>query len=394
MGTLQSDQPLQPTAALDAFVMLRRQIHAAPEIGGDTPGTAALVADTLQALGYTVHRQVGGHGVVGVLKVGDSPRSIGLRADMDALPMTEKNAFAHASKVPGRMHACGHDGHTAILLAAAAQLAATRQFNGTLNLIFQPDEEGLAGARAMIDDGLFERFPCDSVYALHNMPGLPVGTCVVQAGPTMASSQRVSIRITGKGGHGAMPELSVDPIMALHSLIGAIQTIKSRNLSVDDHAVISIGMIQAGTVYNIIPDEACMLLSVRTDTAETQQKINSRMEALARGHAQAFGVEIDVQFTQLAPALCNSEQESALLRESLRPLFADGALLDKLPKKVMGTEDFAYMLQARPGCYFMLGNGTGEFHGCSVHNPHYDFNDALVKIGADCWVKWVQDALR
>lgn len=394
MGTLQSDQPLQPTAALDAFVMLRRQIHAAPEIGGDTPGTAALVADTLQALGYTVHRQVGGHGVVGVLKVGDSPRSIGLRADMDALPMTEKNAFAHASKVPGRMHACGHDGHTAILLAAAAQLAASRQFNGTLNLIFQPDEEGLAGARAMIDDGLFERFPCDSVYALHNMPGLPVGTCVVQAGPTMASSQRVSIRITGKGGHGAMPELSVDPIMALHSLIGAIQTIKSRNLSVDDHAVISIGMIQAGTVYNIIPDEACMLLSVRTDTAETQQKINSRIEALARGHAQAFGVEIDVQFTQLAPALCNSEQESALLRESLRPLFADGALLDKLPKKVMGTEDFAYMLQARPGCYFMLGNGTGEFHGCSVHNPHYDFNDALVKIGADCWVKWVQDALR
>ena len=394
MGTLQSDQPLQPTAALDAFVMLRRQIHAAPEIGGDTPGTAALVADTLQALGYTVHRQVGGHGVVGVLKVGDSPRSIGLRADMDALPMTEKNAFAHASKVPWRMHACGHDGHTAILLAAAAQLAATRQFNGTLNLIFQPDEEGLAGAKAMIDDGLFERFPCDSVYALHNMPGLPVGTCVVQAGPTMASSQRVSIRITGKGGHGAMPELSVDPIMALHSLIGAIQTIKSRNLSVDDHAVISIGMIQAGTVYNIIPDEACMLLSVRTDTAETQQKINSRIEALARGHAQAFGVEIDVQFTQLAPALCNSEQESALLRESLRPLFADGALLDKLPKKVMGTEDFAYMLQARPGCYFMLGNGTGEFHGCSVHNPHYDFNDALVKIGADCWVKWVQDALR
>ncbi|WP_070095136.1 M20 aminoacylase family protein [Pseudomonas sp. GTC 16481] len=394
MGTLQSDQPLQPTAALDAFVMLRRQIHAAPEIGGDTPGTAALVADTLQPLGYTVHRQVGGHGVVGVLKVGDSPRSIGLRADMDALPMTEKNAFAHASKVPGRMHACGHDGHTAILLAAAAQLAATRQFNGTLNLIFQPDEEGLAGARAMIDDGLFERFPCDSVYALHNMPGLPVGTCVVQAGPTMASSQRVSIRITGKGGHGAMPELSVDPIMALHSLIGAIQTIKSRNLSVDDHAVISIGMIQAGTVYNIIPDEACMLLSVRTDTAETQQKINSRIEALARGHAQAFGVEIDVQFTQLAPALCNSEQESALLRESLRPLFADGALLNKLPKKVMGTEDFAYMLQARPGCYFMLGNGTGEFHGCSVHNPHYDFNDALVKIGADCWVKWVQDALR
>ena len=394
MTTFPSSQSQAPAAELDEFVVIRRQIHAAPELGGDTPDTAALVADKLQAWGYEVHRNVGGHGVVGVLKAGDSPRSIGLRADMDALPMSEKNPFAHASKIPGRMHACGHDGHTAILLAAAAQLAATRSFNGTLNVIFQPDEEGLAGAKAMIDDGLFERFPCDSVYALHNMPGMPVGTCVVQAGPTMASSERVSIRITGKGGHGAMPELSVDPVMALNSLISGIQTIKSRNLSVEDYAVISIGMIQAGTVYNIIPDEASMLLSVRTDTAETQQKINSRIDALARGHAESFGVEIEVQITQLAPALCNSDHESALLRESLRPLFADGAMLDKMPKKVMGTEDFAYMLQARPGCYFMLGNGTGEFHGCSVHNPHYDFNDALVKIGADCWVKWVQDYLR
>lgn len=394
MGTFLNNPPRYEVAALDEFVKLRRQIHAAPELGGDTPDTAALVADRLQAWGYEVHRNVGGQGVVGVLKVGNGARSIGLRADMDALPMTEKNPFAHASKIPGRMHACGHDGHTAILLAAASLLAAKRDFNGTLNVIFQPDEEGLAGAKAMLDDGLFERFPCDSVYALHNMPGLPVGTCVVQAGPTMASSQRVSIRITGKGGHGAMPELSVDPVMALNSLISAIQTIKSRNLSVEEYAVISIGMIQAGTVYNIIPDEACMLLSVRTDTAETQQKINSRIEALIKGHAESFGVQIDVQFTQLAPALCNSEQESALLRESLRPLFDDGALLDKMPKKVMGTEDFAYLLQARPGCYFMLGNGTGEFHGCSVHNPHYDFNDALVKIGAECWVKWVQDYLR
>ncbi|WP_409295803.1 M20 aminoacylase family protein [Pseudomonas sp. KCJK8670] len=394
MGTFQSKQPRPSSAELDEFVMLRRQIHAAPELGSDTPNTAALVADRLQAWGYEVHRNVGGHGVVGVLKAGDSPRSIGLRADMDALPMSEKNRFEHASKIPGRMHACGHDGHTAILLAAAAQLAETRDFDGTVNVIFQPDEEGLGGAKAMIDDGLFERFPCDSVYALHNMPGLPVGTCVVQAGPTMASSERVSIRITGKGGHGAMPELSVDPVMALNSLISGIQTIKSRNLSVDEYAVISIGMIQAGTVYNIIPDEACMLLSVRTDTAQTQHKINRRIDALVKGHAESFGVAIDVQFTQLAPALCNSDHESTLLRESLRPLFADGSVLDKMPSKVMGTEDFAYMLEARPGCYFMLGNGTGEFHGCSVHNPHYDFNDALVKIGADCWVKWVQDYLR
>lgn len=393
MGTFQSKQPRQQAEALDAFVAIRRQIHAAPELGGDTPDTAALVADKLQAWGYQVHRQVGGHGVVGVLKVGDSPRSIGLRADMDALPMSEKNPFEYASKIPGRMHACGHDGHTAILLAAASQLAATRNFNGTLNVIFQPDEEGLAGAKAMIDDSLFERFPCDSVYALHNMPGLPVGSCVVQAGPTMASSQRVSIRITGKGGHGAMPELAVDPISALNSLINGIQTIKSRNLSVEEYAVISIGMIQAGTVYNIIPDEASMLLSVRTDTAETQRKINQRIEGLVKGHAESFGVEVELEFIQLAPALINSEQESQQLRESLTPLFAEGALLTKMPRKIMGTEDFAYMLQARPGCYFILGNGTGEFHGCSVHNPHYDFNDELVKIGADCWVKWVQDYL-
>ncbi|MNM67946.1 putative hydrolase YxeP [compost metagenome] len=394
MGTFERNQTPQLAEELDTFIRIRRQIHAAPELGGDTPDTAALVAEKLQAWGYEVHRNVGGHGLVGVLKVGDSPRSIGLRADMDALPMSEKNPFEHASKIPGRMHACGHDGHTAILLAAASRLAATRNFNGTLNLIFQPDEEGLAGAKAMIDDGLFERFPCDSVYALHNMPGMPVGTCVVQSGPTMASSQRVSIRICGRGGHGAMPELAVDPISALNSLISAIQTIKSRNLSVEEYAVISIGMIQAGTVYNIIPDEASMLLSVRTDTPETQLKINQRIEALVKGHAESFGVEIELDFTQLAPALSNSDAQSAQLRESLRPLFAEGQMLARMPKKVMGTEDFAYMLQARPGCYFMLGNGTGEFHGCSVHNPHYDFNDALVKIGSDCWVKWVEDYLR
>ncbi|MFJ4346504.1 M20 aminoacylase family protein [Pseudomonas sp. NPDC089401] len=393
MGTFQGNQPQHQAQALDTFIEIRRQIHAAPELGGDTPETARLVAEQLQAWGYEVHRNVGGHGVVGVLKVGDSPRSIGLRADMDALPMSEKNPFAHASKIPGRMHACGHDGHTAILLAAASQLAATKRFNGTLNVIFQPDEEGLAGAKAMIDDGLFERFPCDSVYALHNMPGLPVGACVVQSGPTMASSLRVSIRITGKGGHGAMPELSVDPISALNSLISGIQTIKSRNLSVEEYAVISIGMIQSGSVYNIIPDEASMLLSVRTDTAETQAKIQRRLEALVTGHEASFGVQIELQYTPLAPALINTDEESEQLRESLRPLFGEGMLLNRMPRKIMGTEDFAYMLQQRPGCYFILGNGTGEFHGCSVHNPHYDFNDALVKIGSECWVKWVQDCL-
>uniref|UniRef100_UPI0030D6E7F3 M20 aminoacylase family protein n=1 Tax=Pseudomonas sp. RL_15y_Pfl2_60 TaxID=3088709 RepID=UPI0030D6E7F3 len=370
-----------------SFIDIRRQIHATPELGGDTPHTAALVAEMLEGWGYEVHRNIGGHGLVGVLRNGDSSRTLGIRGDMDALPMDEKNQFAHASRVPGRMHACGHDGHTTILLAAAAQLAATRQFNGTLSLIFQPDEEGLAGAKAMIDDGLFERFPCDAVFALHNMPGIPVGTCVVQAGPTMASSERVKINITGKGGHGAMPELTIDPVPVLASLINAIQTIKSRVLAVEEYAVISIGSVQAGTVYNIIPDEASMLISVRTDTAETQQKINNRLTEIVKGHEQTFGVKIDLSMVQLAPALVNHERETEILRQSLSPLFAEGQLLSKIPKKVMGTEDFAYMLEERPGCYFMLGNGTGEFHGCSVHNPHYDFNDELIELGAQCWVK-------
>lgn len=377
---------------LQSFIALRRQIHAAPELGGETPNTAELVAAKLTQWGYQVHRGIGGHGLVAVLKRGEGTRRIGLRADMDALPMQEKNTFAHASQIADRMHACGHDGHTAILLAAAYRLATHGEFNGTLNLIFQPDEEGLCGAKAMIDDGLFQRFPCDAIFALHNMPGYPLGTAVVQAGPTMASSERVSLLITGQGGHGAMPEKSVDPLPVVASLINAIQTIKSRNLGPEEYAVISIGMLQAGSVYNIIPDEASMLISVRTDTPQTQQKINQRIEQIVRGHEQSFGVSIDLEVTPLAPALINDETETQRVRESLAPLFEPGHLQSRGPK-VMGTEDFAWMLTEVPGCYFLLGNGEGEFHGCSVHNPHYDFNDELIRLGAACWAKLVEDFL-
>lgn len=385
ISTASSDTDLSP------FVALRRQIHAAPELGGETPHTAELVAAQLAQWGYAVHRGIGGHGLVGVMRKGHGSRRIGLRADMDALPMQEKNPFAHASQIAGRMHACGHDGHTAILLAAAYRLAST-DFNGTLNLIFQPDEEGLCGAKAMIDDGLFQRFACDAIFALHNMPGAPVGSVVVQAGPTMASSERVRLSITGKGGHGAMPELAVDPVPVVASLINAIQTIKSRNLGPEEYAVISIGMLQAGSVYNIIPDEASMLVSVRTDTPQTQQKINRRLEEIVRGHEYSFGVSIDLQITPLAPALINHAAETEIVRQSLTPLFAPGQVHARGPK-VMGTEDFAWMLAEVPGCYFMLGNGEGEFHGCSVHNPHYDFNDELIGLGADCWVRLVEDFL-
>ena len=375
------------------FIAIRHQIHAAPELGLDTPATAELVGSLLEQWGYQVHRGIGGHGVVAVLKKGNGPRRIGLRADMDALPMQEKNPFAHASKIPNRMHACGHDGHTAILLAAAHRFATSSDFNGTLNLIFQPDEEGLCGAKAMMDDGLFTRFPCDAIFALHNMPGYPVGTVVIQAGPTMASSERVSITVTGKGGHGAMPELSIDPVPVVASLINAIQTIKSRNLAPEEFAVISIGMIQAGSVYNIIPNEASMLISVRTDTPETQAKINQRLEEIMRGHEALFNVGIDLQFTALAPALINHEAETAFVQQSLAPLFEEGCVNTR-GRKIMGTEDFAWMLTQVPGCYFMLGNGEGEFHGCSVHNPHYDFNDELIGLGSDCWLKLVEDYLR
>jgi len=376
----------------DAFVAIRRQIHAAPELGGETPATAELVAALLLQWGYDVHRGIGGHGLVGVLKKGNGTKRIGIRADMDALPMQENNQFAHASQIPGRMHACGHDGHTAILLAAAHRLATAADFNGTLNLIFQPDEEGLCGAKAMMDDGLFQRFPCDAIFALHNMPGSPVGTAVVQAGPTMASAERVSITVTGKGGHGAMPELSNDPVPVMASLINAIQTIKSRNLAPEEFAAISIGMIQAGTVYNIIPNEASMLVSVRTHTPEAQTRINQRLESIVRGHEQMFNVSIELQITQLAPALVNDKAQTAFVLQSLQPLFKDGDLRTTIPK-VMATEDFAWMLTEVPGCYFVLGNGEGEYHGCSVHNPHYDFNDALIGLGAKCWTKIVEDFL-
>ncbi|HEE9763058.1 TPA: amidohydrolase [Pseudomonas putida] len=383
---------INPTSEVQAFVNLRRQIHMMPELGGETPATAALVAEKLASWGYEVHRGIGGHGLVGVLRKGSSPRSIGLRADMDALPMQEENRFAHASQIAGRMHACGHDGHTAILLAAAWRLADSVDFDGTLNLIFQPDEEGLCGAKKMMEDGLFTRFPCDAIFALHNLPGIPVGTAVVQTGPTMAASQQISIEIQGRGGHGAMPERSVDPFPVIASLINAIQTIKSRNLAVDEHAVISIGMVKAGTVYNIIPDTASMLLSVRTDTPETEQKINRRLEEIVRGHEQLYGVTINLRTVQLAPALVNSTLETHKVRQCLEPLFAPGTLLSQ-GKKIMATEDFAWMLARVPGCYFFLGNGEGEFHGCSVHNPHYDFNDELIRLGSDCWVKIVQGYL-
>ncbi|WP_249672005.1 M20 aminoacylase family protein [Pseudomonas abieticivorans] len=391
MTNLIIKQNLQGTA--EHFAVIRRDIHRFPELGGDTQRTSALVAEMLGAWGYEVHEGVGGQGVVGVLRKGDGNRTLGIRADMDALPILEKNGLPWASQHAGRMHACGHDGHTATLLAAAEQLATSAEFNGTLNLIFQPDEEGLAGAKLMIEDDLFTRFPCDAVYAFHNMPGLNVGQAVVQAGGLMASSERVTITLTGRGGHGAMPERAVDPIPALASIIAALQTVVSRNLAADDAAVISVGMVHAGTAYNIIPETAQLMLSVRTAAPQIRDRVEKRIREIIEGQAASFGVTAQVDYTLLAPVLVNTEAETERMRAVARKVLGEHNVLNKMPVRLMGSEDFAWMLQARPGCYFVLGNGTGEFTGCSVHNDHYDFDDAVIPLGAACWVELVEGYL-
>lgn len=375
------------------FAALRQDIHRHPKLGTDTCRTAAIVAERLVAWGYEVHTDVG-KGVVGVLRRGRSARTLGIRADMDALPIMERNGLPWASERPGRMHACGHDGHTATLLAAAEHLATQGRFDGTLNLIFQPDEEGLTGARMMLDAGLFDRFACDAVYAFHNMPGLPVGVAVVQPGAFMASSEEVRITLTGRGGHGAMPERAIDPIPALAGIISALQTVVSRNLSTSDAAVVSVGKVRAGTVYNIIPETATLMLGVRTATPAVREKVEQRIREIVQGQAASFGVTAAIEYRLLAPVLVNAPEETARMHAAACAVLGADNVLEQMPVRLMGSEDFAWMLNQRPGCYFVLGNGTGSFNGCSVHNDHYDFNDAVIPLGAACWARLVEDYLQ
>ena len=381
-------------ASTERFLKIRRTIHAHPELGEDTLDTAALVTGLLEGWGYEVHTGVGGHGVVGVLRRGSGTRTLGLRADMDALPIIERNGLPWASQRAGVMHACGHDGHTATLLAAAEQLALHGEFDGTLNLIFQPDEEGLTGARRMMADGLFRRFPCDAVYAFHNMPGFPVGYAIIKSGGVMASSERVGITLTGKGGHGAMPERAVDPIPALAGIISALQTVVSRNVSANDAVVVSIGKVHAGTATNIIPESAMLELSVRTVDPSIRQQVEQRIRTIVEGQAAAFGVTAEIDYQLLAPVLVNTVAETQQMLDAARKALGDDNVVEQVSFRAMGSEDFAWMLDEVPGCYFGLGNGTGEFNGCSVHNDHYDFNDQLIPLGAACWVELVEGYLR
>ena len=378
----------------ERFVTIRRNIHAEPELGQNTRETSALVIGLLEGWGYEVHTGVGGCGVVGVLRRGSGSKTLGLRADMDALPIVEKNGLPWASRREGLMHACGHDGHTATLLAAAEQLALHTEFDGTVNVIFQPDEEGLTGAKAMMDDGLFRRFPCDAVYAFHNMPGFPVGHAIIKSGGVMASSERVCITLTGRGGHGAMPERSIDPIPALASIITALQTVVSRNIGVNDSAVISIGKVHAGTAVNIIPETAMLELSVRTLDPQVREFVEQRIRGVVLGQAASFGVTAHIDYQLLAPVLVNTPAETQHMLEAAKRALGTANVLEQVSLKAMGSEDFAWMLHEVPGCYFGLGNGIGEFNGCSVHNDHYDFNDELIPLGAACWVALVEDYLR
>ncbi|CAM5781508.1 M20 aminoacylase family protein [Castellaniella caeni] len=379
---------------------IRRSIHAWPELAFQEVRTADTVARLLESWGIAVHRGLGTTGVVGSI-VGRGPgRAVGLRADMDALPMPEANTFAHASQNPGVMHACGHDGHTTMLLAAARYLAEQRDFNGTVHVLFQPAEEGGGGARRMIEDGLFTQFPMDAVFGMHNWPGLPVGTFGLTEGPIMASSNRFNITLQGKGAHGAMPHLGVDPVVAAAQLTLAFQTILTRNKDPLDAGVISVTQIHTGSADNVIPDQAVLRGTVRTLDDAVLDLIEARMRALSTQLAAAMGCTADFHFSREYPATLNHPAETALCTEVLTGL-VETEHVQTAVRPSMGAEDFAFMLQQRPGCYVWIGNGTGDHrtpgHGagpCTLHNSSYDFNDALIPLGAAYWVLLAQRALQ
>jgi hippurate hydrolase len=373
----------------------RHDIHAHPELGFAETRTAALVAEQLAAFGIEVHRGVGRTGVVGVLRNGpraDAPgRRIGLRADMDALPIAEANDFAHRSRHDGRMHACGHDGHTAMLLGAARYLAQTRSFDGTVNFIFQPAEEGLGGALAMLEDDLFTRFACDAIFGMHNRPKLPVGRFAVRSGPMMAGGAFFDIDITGLGSHGARPEAGIDPVMVAVQVASALQTIVSRNVRPLDTAVLSITQIHAGDAYNVIPQTARMSGTARAFSREVLQLIAGRMQRIAEHVAQALGARATVDFRVNFAPVVNDPDESQFAASVCEELVgAHNVVRD--PPLIMASEDFSFMLEKVPGCYLNIGNGDGE-GACEVHNPSYDFNDAALPLGAAFFARAVERKL-
>jgi len=377
----------------DEMVAIRRQIHSNPELAYEEHATADLVAERLQRWGYEVHRGLGGTGVVGTLRVGTCERHVGLRADMDALPIAETSGKAWASKVFGKMHACGHDGHTAMLLAAARHLAATRRFDGHLHLVFQPAEEGLAGAKRMLDDGFLKLFPCEAMFGMHNMPGQPAGRFSIVPGHALASSDTCVITVRGKGGHGAIPQDAVDPVVAASSIVMSLQTIVSRNVPPLDMGVVTVGAFHAGDAPNVIPGEATLKLTVRAYKPKVRDLLEQRIGEIAHAQAAVYGATAQVQYQRRYPMLYNHPEQSAFCRRVVHEwLGNDGLVADAQP--VTGSEDFAFFLEQVPGCYVFIGNGVGDQGGCMVHNPGYDFNDRVLPTGASYWVRIAETYLQ
>ncbi|MFZ5781245.1 MAG: M20 aminoacylase family protein [Pseudomonadota bacterium] len=367
---------------------IRRDIHAHPELAFEENRTADIVAAKLAEWGLEVTRGLGKTGVVGTLRKGNTVRSIGLRADMDALPMDEANAFEHRSQNAGRMHACGHDGHTAMLLGAAKLLSEKRDFEGAVHFIFQPAEEGGGGAREMINDGLFEQFPCDVVFAIHNKPGVPLGHIVTRPGPLLAAADRWDIRITGKGGHAAHPHLAVDPMVVGANIVLALQTIVSRNIDPIDATVVTVGFFKAGSAYNVIPADAHIGGTTRTTTPANRELVRRRIDEICRGAEQMHGVKIEVEHRPGYPPTVNDAGQVRFALEVAAGVCGDHAVRDDV-RPSMGAEDFSYMLEKVPGAMVMLGNGGGP-EAVSLHNPRYDFNDMAIPFGVSFFVRTVE----
>lgn len=378
-------------ALQDEMKVWRRDIHAHPELGFEEHRTADFVAEKLEAFGLQVYRGIGGTGVVGVLKVSNETRAVGLRADMDALPILEENDFDHRSTRDGSMHACGHDGHTTMLLGAAKYLAETRQFRGQVNFIFQPAEEGIGGALAMIEDGLFQQFPCDQLFGMHNAPGMPVGRFGATPGTVTAAGSFFDIEIQGRGAHGAFPQDAVDPIVIATELSTAMQSIVSRNLRPSETGVVSITKIHAGDAYNVIPEKAQLAGTVRTFSVKTMALIERRVNELAAGIAAAHGGAATVDFRTIFHPVVNDEASAVVAGDVASEIVGESNVARNLPPGT-GSEDFSFMLEEVPGCYLLLGNSDDE-HQTPVHNPGYDFNDRASVYGASFFAKVVESVL-
>jgi amidohydrolase len=373
------------------MMLWRRDIHAHPELGFEEERTSEFIAKKLASFGIQVHRRVGRTGVVGVLRSGASPRSVGLRADMDALPIKEQNDFEYKSQYDGKMHACGHDGHTTMLLGAAQYLAETCNFEGTVYFIFQPAEEGIGGAKAMIEDGLFEKFPCEAIFAMHNRPNLPIGHFAVRSGPMMAGGAFFDIHIIGTGAHGARPETGIDPVIVASHIAIALQTIVSRTVPPVETAVVSVTKIQTGNAYNVIPQTAHLAGTARAFSRDVMAMIEAAMKRIARGVADAFGAKVEVEFRILFAPTINNPKEAEFAAHICSEL-VNAENVDRNPPLIMGSEDFSFMLEEVPGCCVNIGNKECE-GGCEIHNPAYDFNDSALPLGAAFFARLVERRL-